>query len=65
MVDESASMTSELLQSNYATLLQYILIVGSLSLTRIGMYRVGDWFFDHFRLGTVRNLENKMFGKLP
>ena len=62
MVAESTSMATDLLNTKYATLLQYILFVGLLSISRIGMYRVGDWFFDRFRLGTVRNLENGMFG---
>ncbi len=62
MVVESTELASDLLQSKYATVLRYIFYVGILSITRIGMYRVGDWFFDHFRLGTVRNLENGMFG---
>lgn len=62
MVEESSQMAADLLQSNYSTILGFIVMVGLLSLTRIGMYRAGDWFFDHFRLGTVRNLENKMFG---
>ena len=62
MVAESTALASELLQSQYVELLRYIIVVGILSITRIGMYRVGDWFFDRFRLGTVRNLENGMFG---
>ncbi len=62
MMIETTEMASDLLQSKYAVLLQYIFYVGILSVTRIGMYRIGDWFFDHFRLGTVRNLENGMFG---
>jgi ATP-binding cassette subfamily B protein len=62
MVGASTEMTATLLESHYATLLTYIFMVGVLALTRVGMYRVGDWFFDRFRLGTVRNLENNMFG---
>ena len=62
MVVESTSLANELLSSTYATLVQYIVIVGILSIARIGMYRIGDWFFDYFRLGTVHNLENGMFG---
>ena len=62
MVVESSTMTSELLDSTYATVLRYIGFVGLLSIVRIGLYRIGDWFFDRFRLGTVRNLENGMFG---
>ena len=62
MVEESSSLTSELLNSTYATILRYVSFVGLLSILRIGLYRVGDWFFDCFRLGTVRNLENGMFG---
>ena len=61
MVGESNSMSPAELEGKYAMLLQFIFYVGLLSLGRIGMYRIGDWFFDHFRLGTVRNLENDMF----
>lgn len=62
MVVASTEMASEAVSSKYGTLLRYIVFVGLLSGTRIGMYRAGDWFFDHFRLGAVRNLENGMFG---
>ena len=62
MVDESMELATDILNSQYAILIRYIFYVGILSLTRIGMYRIGDWFFDNFRLGTVRNLENGMFG---
>ncbi|MEL7219717.1 MAG: ABC transporter ATP-binding protein, partial [Bacteroidota bacterium] len=47
--------------SKYELLLSLILIVGGYNALRIGMYRIGDWFFDRFRLGTVRNMENGMF----
>lgn len=62
MVVDATSMNQDVLQSTYATLLMYAVYVGILSGTRVGMYRIGDWFFDRFRLGTVRNLENGMFG---
>jgi ATP-binding cassette subfamily B protein len=62
MVVASTEMASDLLQHHYSKLLGFITIVGILALTRVGMYRAGDWFFDRFRLGTVRNLENDMFG---
>ena len=55
-------LSTTALNASYATLITYVWYVGLLSATRIGMYRLGDWFFDHFRLGTVRNLENGMFG---
>jgi ATP-binding cassette subfamily B protein len=62
MMVAPAEMAADVAQSKYATLLLYVFYVGLLSATRIGMYRLGDWFFDRFRLGTVRNLENGMFG---
>lgn len=62
MVADAAEMTSKLLDVKYGLLIRYILFIGLLSIARVGMYRMGDWFFDHFRLGTVRNLENGMFG---
>ncbi|MEM9261499.1 MAG: ABC transporter transmembrane domain-containing protein, partial [Bacteroidota bacterium] len=48
-------------QSQYATLIGYVIIAGLLYSLRIGAFRAGDWFFDHFRLGTVQRLENGMF----
>lgn len=62
MVVASSEIADELLASRYQNLIQLIIIVGILSLTRVLMYRAGDWFFDYFRMGTVRNLENGMFG---
>lgn len=62
MVVASTEMDAEAVDSRYADLIRFVIMVGILSTTRIGMYRIGDWFFDHFRLGTVRNLENGMFG---
>lgn len=62
MVLSPTEMSSAAVSSSYAALVTYIWYVGILSATRIGMYRLGDWFFDYFRLGTVRNLENGMFG---
>ena len=62
MVTESSGLTNGLRRVTYDSLLGFIVIVGVLSISRIGMYRIGDWFFDRFRLGTVRNLENAMFG---
>lgn len=62
MVTSPADLAPDLVKNKYATLLLYICYVGLLSATRVGMYRIGDWFFDRFRLGTVRNLENGMFG---
>ncbi len=62
MVVASNEIADELLASRYQNLIQLILIVGLLSLIRVLMYRAGDWFFDYFRMGTVRNLENGMFG---
>lgn len=62
MVMAPSEMSEAALGSSYAALVTYIWYVGILSATRIGMYRLGDWFFDYFRLGTVRNLENGMFG---
>ena len=61
MVVESGAMGSTALENTYRTLLTYIMYVGLLLLGRVVMYRAGDWFFDYFRLGTVRNLENGMF----
>ena len=62
MVVASSEIADELLAGRYQDLIQLIIIVGILSLTRVLMYRAGDWFFDYFRMGTVRNLENGMFG---
>ena len=62
MVETPSNMATDALSNHFSTLLWFVLCVGILSLTRVGMYRVGDWFFDRFRLGTVRNLENNMFG---
>lgn len=62
MVVASSEIADELLAGRYQDLIQLIVIVGILSLTRVLMYRAGDWFFDYFRMGTVRNLENGMFG---
>ncbi|MBX2871308.1 MAG: ABC transporter ATP-binding protein/permease, partial [Saprospiraceae bacterium] len=62
MVVASNEIADEILASRYQELLSFIVIVGVLSLTRVLMYRAGDWFFDYFRMGTVRNLENGMFG---
>ncbi len=62
MVLSPTEMSEAAVSSSYAALITYIWYVGILSATRIGMYRLGDWFFDYFRLGTVRNLENGMFG---
>jgi ABC-type multidrug transport system fused ATPase/permease subunit len=49
-------------QSKYAVLLGYITIAGFLYALRIGAFRAGDWFFDHFRLGTNQQMEIGMFG---
>lgn len=49
-------------QSQYAVLLGYITIAGFLYALRIGAFRAGDWFFDHFRLGTNQQMEIGMFG---
>ncbi|MEO1255891.1 MAG: ABC transporter ATP-binding protein, partial [Bacteroidota bacterium] len=57
-----SELPADTLRDKYGTLLTFIAIVGFLSALRIGMFRIGDWFFDHFRLGTVRNLEDGMFG---
>lgn len=62
MTVDISGMASQLAESKYAELLGYIFMVIFLSSTRIAMYRLGDWFFDRFRLGTVRNLEDGMFG---
>lgn len=62
MVVASNEIADGLLANRYQELISFIVIVGILSLTRVLMYRAGDWFFDQFRLGTVRNLENGMFG---
>jgi len=62
MVVASTEMAAGVLESKYAELIRFSIYVGILSMTRIGMYRIGDWFFDYFRLGAVRNLENGMFG---
>lgn len=62
MVVASNEIADHQLSSRYQDLIGFIVIVGVLSLTRVLMYRAGDWFFDKFRLGTVRNLENGMFG---
>ncbi len=62
MVDAPGELTAPVLDTRYARLLTYVGIVAFLSALRIGVFRAGDWFFDHFRLGTVRNLENGMFG---
>ncbi|MEL7423678.1 MAG: ABC transporter ATP-binding protein, partial [Bacteroidota bacterium] len=62
MLISPTEMNETEVTSAYAKLITFVLIVGILSALRIGMYRVGDWFFDRFRLGTVRNLENGMFG---
>jgi ATP-binding cassette subfamily B protein len=62
MVKQPSKMAGSALQSHYRALLWLVLGVGALSLGRVIMYRIGDWFFDRFRLGTVRNLENQMFG---
>ena len=62
MLVAPAEMTDTEVASTYANLVTFVLYVGFLSALRIGMYRAGDWFFDYFRLGTVRNLENGMFG---
>ncbi|MEL7160151.1 MAG: ABC transporter transmembrane domain-containing protein, partial [Bacteroidota bacterium] len=48
--------------AQYGSLLTYVLMVAFLSAVRIGGFRAGDWFFDYFRLGTVRRLEDGMFG---
>lgn len=62
MVVASNEIAQHQLGNRYQELIGFIVIVGVLSLTRVLMYRAGDWFFDKFRLGTVRNLENGMFG---
>ncbi|MCB0631288.1 MAG: ABC transporter ATP-binding protein [Lewinella sp.] len=62
MTVDISNVATHVAESKYASLLHYIFIVVFLSALRIAMYRIGDWFFDHFRLGTVRNLENGMFG---
>ena len=49
-------------QSQYAVLLGYITIAGFLYALRIAAFRAGDWFFDHFRLGTNQEMEIGMFG---
>ncbi|MFK8164907.1 MAG: ABC transporter ATP-binding protein [Lewinella sp.] len=49
-------------QSQYAVLLGYITIAGFLYALRIAAFRAGDWFFDHFRLGTNQRMEIGMFG---
>jgi len=48
-------------ESQYATLLGYVTIAGFLYALRIAAFRSGDWFFDHFRLGTIRQMEIGMF----
>ncbi|MEM9835262.1 MAG: ABC transporter ATP-binding protein [Bacteroidota bacterium] len=62
MVVAPSQIAQAELNTVYQNLLFYALMVGGLSALRIGAYRVGDWFFDYFRLGTVRNMENGMFG---
>jgi len=49
-------------QSQYTVLLGYITIAGILYSLRIAAFRAGDWFFDHFRLGTNQQMEIGMFG---
>lgn len=61
MTVDISGLATHLAQSEYANLLRFIFMVVFLSAMRIAMYRIGDWFFDHFRLGTIRNLENGMF----
>lgn len=48
-------------ESQYALLLGYITVAGFLYALRIAAFRTGDWFFDHFRLGTIRQMEIGMF----
>ncbi|MEL7247258.1 MAG: ABC transporter ATP-binding protein [Bacteroidota bacterium] len=62
MLVSPTEMNETEVTSAYSQLITFVLIVGLLSALRIGMYRLGDWFFDRFRLGVVRNLENGMFG---
>jgi ATP-binding cassette subfamily B protein len=57
MVEASAEVRSE----QYGQLISFIAIVGLLAAIRIGAFRSGDWFFDYFRLGTVKRMENGMF----
>lgn len=61
MLVDPSQMAAAAVSSTYSTLLSYVFFVGFLSATRVGMYRLGDWFFDYFRLGAVRNMENGMF----
>lgn len=48
--------------TRYANLLYFVLCIGLLLIARLIGYRSGDWFFDRFRLGTVKRLEEGMFG---
>ena len=61
MIGGGATPGTAGLRAEYATLLTFIGMVAFLAALRMAMVRTGDWFFDHFRLGAVRDLENKMF----
>lgn len=61
MVVDNTQLNPDALREGYRAILSLILMVGLLTSLRIAGYRAGDWFFDYFRLGTVRNLENTMF----
>lgn len=61
MTSGASGLGSEELQERYGQLLTFIWYVGLLLALRVVMYRAGDWFFDYFRLGTARRLENGMF----
>ncbi len=61
MVQAPQALSEAAVSGKFRLIMGFVVLVGFLSALRVGMYRAGDWFFDYFRLGTVRNLENGMF----
>ena len=61
MVSGTEGISGPLLEERYQQLLFIALLIGALHLLRNLSFRSGDWFYDSFQLGTVRNLENGMF----
>lgn len=55
-------LASGVVAERYASLLYFVMCIGLLLVARLIGYRSGDWFFDRFRLGTVKRLEEGMFG---
>ncbi len=62
MVAAPEALASAEAATRYADLLYFVACIGGLLAIRLVGYRSGDWFFDHFRLGAVKRLEEGMFG---